>query len=102
MIAEPYTKRMNAIIEVDQAAAFLLCSAAVAESAGIPRDRWVFPLGVADLHDAFPPLERPELHRSPAIQTPGGALCPTAGGGLDGLSPLPFHPTFTVAARIPP
>src|SRR5690606_20258968 len=35
MIAEPYTKRMNAIIEVDQAAAFLLCSVEAAEAAGI-------------------------------------------------------------------
>ncbi|MFP5580180.1 MAG: acetyl-CoA acetyltransferase, partial [Acidimicrobiia bacterium] len=74
MIAEPYTKRMNAIIEVDQAAALLLCSVEAAEAAGIPRDRWVFPLGVADLNDVFFPLERPELHRSPAIETAGRAL----------------------------
>src|SRR3546814_13542883 len=94
MIAEPYTKRMNAIIEVDQAAAFLLCSAAVAESAGIPRDRWVFPLGVAALNDVFHPLERPELHRSPAIETAGGALFPAVGRGLGDLSRFHFYSFF--------
>ena len=100
MIAEPYTKRMNAIIEVDQAAAFLLCSVEVAEAAGIPRDRWVFPLGVADLNDVFYPLERPELHRSPAIETAGRALFEAVGCGLDDISRFDFYSCFPVAVEI--
>ena len=100
MIAEPYTKRMNAIIEVDQAAAFLLCSVEVAEAAGIPRDRWVFPLAVADLNDVFYPLERPELHRSPAIETAGRALFDAAGCGIDDVSRFDFYSCFPVAVEI--
>lgn len=100
MIAEPYTKRMNAIIEVDQAAAFLLCSVEAAEAAGITRDRWVFPLGVADLNDVFYPLERPELHRSPAIETAGQALFDAAGCGLDDISRFDFYSCFPVAVEI--
>lgn len=100
MIAEPYTKRMNAIIEVDQAAAFLLCSVETAEAAGIPRDRWVFPLGVADLNDVFYPLERPELHRSPAIETAGRALFDAVGCGLDDVSRFDFYSCFPVAVEI--
>ena len=100
MIAEPYTKRMNAIIEVDQAAALLLCSAEAAEDAGIPRDRWVFPLGVADLNDVFYPLERPELHRSPAIETAGRALFEAVGCGLDDISRFDFYSCFPVAVEI--
>jgi acetyl-CoA C-acetyltransferase len=100
MIAEPYTKRMNAIIEVDQAAAFLLCSVEAAEAAGIPRDRWVFPLGVADLNDVFFPLERPELHRSPAIETAGRALFDAVGCGLDDISRFDFYSCFPVAVEI--
>jgi acetyl-CoA C-acetyltransferase len=100
MIAEPYTKRMNAIIEVDQAAAFLLCSVEAAEAAGIPRDRWVFPLAVADLNDVFYPLERPELHRSPAIEAAGRALFDAAGCGLDDVSRFDFYSCFPVAVEI--
>lgn len=100
MIAEPYTKRMNAIIEVDQASAFLLCSVEAAEAAGIPRDRWVFPLGVADLNDVFYPLERPELHRSPAIETAGRALFEAVGCDLDDVSRFDFYSCFPVAVEI--
>ncbi|MDE0802324.1 MAG: acetyl-CoA acetyltransferase [Acidimicrobiales bacterium] len=100
MIAEPYTKRMNAIIEVDQAAAFLLCSVETAQAAGIPRDRWVFPLGVADLNDVFYPLERPDLHRSPAIETAGRALFDAVGRALDDVSRFDFYSCFPVAVEI--
>ena len=100
MIAEPYTKRMNAIIEVDQAAAFLLCSVEAAQAAGIPRDRWVFPLAVADLNDVFYPLERPELHCSPAIETAGRALFDAAGCGVDDVSRFDFYSCFPVAVEI--
>jgi acetyl-CoA C-acetyltransferase len=100
MIAEPYTKRMNAIIEVDQAAALLLCSVAAAEAAGIPRDRWVFPLGVTDLNDVFFPLERPELHRSTAIETAGRALFDAVGCGLDDVSRFDFYSCFPVAVEL--
>lgn len=100
MVAEPYTKRMNAIIEVDQAAAFLLCSVEAAEAAGIAPDRWVFPLGVADLNDVFYPLERPELYRSPAMETAGRALFDAVGCGLDDVSRFDFYSCFPVAVEI--
>lgn len=100
MIAEPYTKRMNAIIEVDQAAALVLCSVQAAERAGVPRDRWVFPLGVADLNDVFFPVQRPELHRSPAIETAGAALFDAVGCGLDDVSRFDFYSCFPVAVEI--
>ena len=100
MIAEPYTKRLNAIIEVDQAAAFLLCSMEAAEAAGIPRDQWVFPLGVADLNDVFYPLERPRLDRSPAIETIGRALFEAVGCGVDDISRFDLYSCFPVAVEI--
>lgn len=100
MIAEPYTKRMNAIIEVDQAAAFLLCSKDAAEAADIPRDRWVFPLGVSDLNDVFYPIERPDLHRSPAIETAGRALLDAVGCGLDDVSRFDLYSCFPAAVEI--
>lgn len=100
MIAEPYTKRMNAIIEVDQAAALVLCSAEAAEAAGVPRDHWVFPLGVADLNDVFFPVQRPDLHRSPAIETAGRRLLVETGLGLDDISRFDLYSCFPVAVEI--
>ncbi|QYG94473.1 acetyl-CoA acetyltransferase [Iamia sp. SCSIO 61187] len=100
MIAEPYTKLMNAIIEVDQAAALVLCSVEAAEAAGVPRDRWVFPLGVADLNDVFHPVQRPELHRSPAIEAAGRRLFDDVGVGLDDISRFDFYSCFPVAVEM--
>lgn len=100
MIAEPYTKRMNAIIGVDQAAAFILCSVEAAAAAGIDRDRWVFPLAVADLNDVFYPVERPDLHRSPAIETAGRALFEYARCGIDDISAFDFYSCLPVAVEI--
>src|SRR3546814_13298701 len=68
MIAEPYTKRLDATTQVDPAAAFPLCSAAVAESAGIPRAPWAFPLRGSDPNDAFHPSECHRLTQPPAPQ----------------------------------
>ena len=44
MVTFPYPKRMCANIDVDQAAALLLCSYEAARAAGVPDDRLVFPL----------------------------------------------------------
>src|SRR3954452_2547711 len=51
MVGYPYTKAMNSNWDLDQAAALVVCSAAAAEAAGVPRDRWVFPQAGSDAHD---------------------------------------------------
>ena len=68
MVGFPYTKYMNAIIEVDQAAAFLMTSAARARELGIPRDRWVYLWGGADATETWFVSERAAYHYSPAIR----------------------------------
>ena len=44
VVTFPYPKRMCANIDVDQAAALLLCSYEAARDLGVPDDRLVFPL----------------------------------------------------------
>ena len=66
MVAFPYPKRMCANIDVDQAAALLLCSYETARAAGVPDDRLVFPLSGADAHDHCFCTERARLDASPA------------------------------------
>ena len=91
MIAYPYTKLITANLQVDQGAAVILCSAAAAEAAGVPRDRWVFPLAGGDAEDHWFLSHRADFHSSPAIRL-AGALGPGAGryrgGGRRPRGPL--------------
>jgi acetyl-CoA C-acetyltransferase len=74
LVSSPYTKVMNANIQVDQAAALVVCSAEAATAAGIPTDEWVFVHGAAGGEDHWFVGERRELHRSPVLQAIGAAL----------------------------
>lgn len=62
----PYPKRMNAVIQVDQAAACVVMSGEEADRRGIPPARRVAILGGASATDAWTPTERPSLTSSPA------------------------------------
>ena len=68
LVSSPYTKVMNANIQVDQAAAVVVCSAETAQAAGIPRDEWVFVHGSAGGSEQWFVGTRPELHRSPVLR----------------------------------
>jgi acetyl-CoA C-acetyltransferase len=73
-VSDPYLKLHNSRIGVDMGAALLLCSAAAAQAAGVPRDRWVFLHAAAHGNDHWFVSEREELHRSPALRRAGEAL----------------------------
>src|SRR3984957_11341871 len=62
MVSFPYPKLCTANMQVDQGAAYIVCSAAAARSAGVPEERWVFPLSGADGNDHWFISDRPELH----------------------------------------
>jgi acetyl-CoA C-acetyltransferase len=65
MVAFPYTKYMNAILRVDQAAAVLLCSAGRARALGIPGERLVHWLGGGDaVESPWIVTERPTFFAS--------------------------------------
>jgi acetyl-CoA C-acetyltransferase len=68
MVAFPYTKYMNAILRVDQAAAVLLTSVGHARALGVPADRMVHWLGGGDaIENPWPMSERSDFHSSPAM-----------------------------------
>jgi len=68
MVAFPYTKFMNAIMRVDQAAAVLLTTVDHARSLGIPGDRMVHWLGGGDaVETPWSFSERADFHSSPAM-----------------------------------
>lgn len=100
MVSFPYTKLMTANINVDQGAALLMCSVAAAEAAGVPPDRWVFPVAVAGAHDHWLVGERDSLVRSPAIAACGELAMGHAGVGIDDISHVDIYSCFPSAVQV--
>src|SRR6185436_7784655 len=67
----PYTKYMNAIIQVDMAAAVIMTNVKTARELGVHANRWVYLHGGADASDIWNVSERINFHSSPAIHTIG-------------------------------
>jgi acetyl-CoA C-acetyltransferase len=100
MITDPYPKLLTANMQVDQGAALLLCSAAAAEAAGVPRDRWVFPLAGADADDHWFLSHRLDFHSSPAIRLAGAAALSLAGLTIDAVDHVDLYSCFPSAVEI--
>jgi acetyl-CoA C-acetyltransferase len=100
MIAYPYTKLLTANLQVDQGAAAILCSAAAAEAAGVPRDRWVFPLSGADAEDHWFLSHRADFHSSPAIRLAGSSALTLAGSTIDEVDHVDLYSCFPSAVEI--
>ncbi|HTT87178.1 MAG TPA: hypothetical protein VMF60_07415, partial [Acidimicrobiales bacterium] len=100
MICFPYPKLMNANDRVDQGAACILCSVEAARTAGVPEDRWVFPLAGADAHDHWYLSHRADLCASPALGLAGGHALALAGIGIDDVGHLDLYSCFPSAVEI--
>ena len=100
MVAYPYTKLLTANLQVDQSAAVILCSAAAAETAGVPRDRWVFPLAGSDAEDHWFLSHRADFHSSPAIRLAGASALALAGTSVDEVAHLDLYSCFPSAVEI--
>jgi acetyl-CoA C-acetyltransferase len=100
MIAEPYTKLCCSNLRVNQGAALLLTTVDRARAAGVPEDRWVFPLGSAFCNHAVPVVRRPELHRSIVARTAGRRTLELAGVGPDDVGHLDLYSCFPAAVQI--
>jgi len=100
MIAYPYPTLLTGDIQVDQGAAVILCSAAAAEAAGVPRDRWVFPLAGADAEDHWFLSHRADFHSSPAIRLAGAAALALAGIPVDAVDHVDLYSCFPAAVEI--
>ncbi len=100
MIGFPYPKLMNSNLQVDQAAAVIVCSVAAAEAAGIPSDRWVFLRSGSDANDHWFVSNRWELGRSPAIAACGRHGFEGAGIGVDDVAHLDLYSCFPSAVEV--
>jgi acetyl-CoA C-acetyltransferase len=100
MVSFPYPKLCTANLGVDQGAGYIVCSVEAARAAGVPEERWVFPLSGADANDHWFISHRPELHRSPAIRLAGAAALELAGVGVDDLGPIDLYSCFPCVVQI--
>jgi len=96
MITDPYTRYIVARDQVNQGAAVLLTSLAVAQRLGIAPDRWVFLHGHADLRERDL-LDRADLGRAPASVLAARHALEVAGVTLADVSTFDFYSCFPVA-----
>ncbi len=99
-IGFPYTKCMNSNWDLDLAAALIVCSADTAASAGVPRDRWLFPHAGTDGRDTDYVSNRGDLHSSPAIRVAGRRVMELAGVGVDDIDYVDLYSCFPSAVQI--
>jgi acetyl-CoA C-acetyltransferase len=101
MVAFPYTKYLNAVIETDQAAALWLTSAANALALGVPKDRLVHVWGGASaVERAWYASERPDFAACPALGATVRAALARAGTDLDAIDLFDFYSCFPVAVEM--
>lgn len=100
MVSFPYPKLCTANMQVDQGAGYIVCSVAAARAAGVPEERWVFPLAGADGNDHWFISNRWELHRSPAIRLAGQAALELAGVGIDDVAAVDLYSCFPAVVQM--
>ncbi len=96
----PYTKLMNAMILVDQAAALIMTTVGEANRLGIPEHRWVYLRGCADAQDHWFVTERDRLFESPAIRRAGREALEMAQCTIDEIDYIDLYSCFPSAVQI--
>ena len=98
LIAEPYPKQMNAFPNVDQGAAVVVTSLAVARELGL-EDRCVFVWSGAELRETAP-VTRRDLSDAPAMRVAARACLDAAGIGRDDLALIDLYSCFPIAVEV--
>jgi acetyl-CoA C-acetyltransferase len=101
MIAYPYTKYLNAVMETDQAAGVLIMSLEAAQAAGIPRDRCMYWLGGEYVEErAWHVSERADLSRSVALEACAKQLLERTAISMSDIDFIDFYSCFPIAVEL--
>jgi acetyl-CoA C-acetyltransferase len=100
MLAAPYTKWHCSQWNVDQAAAFVLCSTESADRAGVPQDRRVYPLAAVESNHMLAISRRAHLHRAPAARIGAERLADLTGIDVAASDVVDLYSCFPSAVRI--
>ncbi|MBW2282538.1 MAG: acetyl-CoA acetyltransferase [Deltaproteobacteria bacterium] len=99
-ICFPYTKLMNAIIEVDQGAALVVMSEDEADRRGIAENARVAYLGGAKAADAWTPTERVDFVSSPAYRAASKRALELSGTDLSQVDAFDLYSCFPSAVEL--
>lgn len=99
MIVDPYPRYVVSREKVNQAAAVVITSEAVATELGIPREQWVYLAGHSDLRDREL-MQRADLSVSPPSVAAVEAALAMAGTTLDLVDHLDLYSCFPVAVSV--
>lgn len=100
MVALPYTRLLCSQWNVDQAAALVLTSASVARDAGVPEDRFVFPVAGVESNAMIPMPQRAEIHRWPAFRIASERALDLAALRLGDVGSLELYSCFPSAVLV--
>ena len=100
MVGFPYTKYLNAIIQINMSAALVMMSVGAAEELGIDPKKWVYLHGCADINDIWFVSDRPNLHSSPAIRIMGERALDMAGKTIADIDYLDLYSCFPSAVQV--
>jgi len=96
----PYTKYMNAMNQVNQSAALLICSVELAREMGVDESRWLYLHGCADTFDHHQVSRRLDYSSSPAIRTMGREAFTMAEKSIDDIDFIDLYSCFPSAVQI--
>ena len=96
----PYTKYLNAVIEVDMAAALVMMSVAKARELGVPESKWVYLHGCGDASDIWFVSERVNFYSSPAIRTIGRKALAMADRKISDMDFIDLYSCFPSAVEL--
>ena len=101
MIAFPYPKYLNSILNTEQAAGVLICSLAHAKRLGVPDHRMVFWRGGASSNEEpWWVSERPDYTDCPAMRDTHVSALANAGLNVSDIDHFDFYSCFPVAVEM--
>lgn len=101
MIAWPYPKYLNAVLNTDQAATLIMMSAGKARKLGIPEEKWIYWLGGANSQEkAWWPSERPSFTSCPAMKDTLFSALENSASEMKDIDYIDFYSCFPVAVEM--
>ncbi len=100
LVGFPFTKYMNAMLEVNQGAALLLLAEPAARRHALPADRWIYPWAGVDVAELWFLTERRDYHTLPGLERAAAELLATADVPLARIRHLDLYSCFPVAPRL--
>jgi acetyl-CoA C-acetyltransferase len=99
MLAFPYTKRHNTQWNVNQSVAILVSSCGMAESLGVNRNHWVYPVSQVQSRHVVTLAQQNKLYSHPGTIMSGERALMLAGASIDDITAADLYSCFPASVR---